>query len=44
MAAPTSGTSRNIKPPQERYKRGRWVTPALLVGSVLISLYFWYLG
>ncbi len=35
---------RNVKPKEERLKRGRWVLPVLLVISVLASLYFWVLG
>lgn len=35
---------RIIAPREERYKRGRWVLPALLILSVLASLYFWFLG
>lgn len=32
---------RNVKPPEERHKRGRWVLPVVLAVSVLFSWFFW---
>lgn len=41
-AASSSPSTRKVKAPEERQKRGRWVLPTILLGSVLVSLWFWF--